>query len=178
MSRYKMSTLNYRCFLLFIIVAVFVQVSIAHDANRLLAWPVEEDVTQMKANVSLQAHEVRKGKIAISQDILPATDSTEGQRVQIAPSTGDTLSINLFNDVKYDVKIDSVKHHADGMMIINGKLSDHNKKTVVMTIGAKGYLITVHDVNKSRLYRARGNSKDGSGSVTEIDLKKMPPVIR
>jgi hypothetical protein len=47
-----------------------------------------------------------------------------------------------------------------------------------MTIGSDGYLITVQDMNKDLLYRVSGNSGDGSGSVTEIDMKKMPPVIR
>jgi hypothetical protein len=47
-----------------------------------------------------------------------------------------------------------------------------------MTIGSDGYLITLQDMKKGLLYRVRGNSQDGSGSVTEIDMKKMPPVIR
>ena len=71
-----------------------------------------------------------------------------------------------------------MNHNADGTIIVNGILKDHKMRTVVMTIGSDGYLLTVQDMNKDLLYRVSGNSSDGSGSVTEIDMKKMPPVIR
>jgi hypothetical protein len=163
--------------LISIIMFLFGQVSIAQGANRLLVSPVDQNVTQTNAKSSLQSHEVRKGKIALSQDMLPKT-AGKGHTEQVAPSKGDTISINLFDDVKYDVKVDSVEHHADGILIVNGKLKNHKLRTVLMTIGSDGYLITVKDMNKFKLYLVNGNSGDGSGSVTEIDMKKVPPVIR
>jgi len=63
-------------------------------------------------------------------------------------------------------------------MTISGKLKDHKNSTVVMTMGKEGFLMTIQDMNRAMLYRVRGNSIDGSGSVTEIDMRKMPPVIR
>lgn len=132
----------------------------------------------MNDNAPLKTHEIRKGKIALSQDMLPKIAGTANHRVQIPPSKGDTIFFNLFDDVKYDIKVDSVEHHADGILIVHGKIINHKLRTVLMTIGSDGYLITVKDMNKARLYLVNGNSGDGSGSVTEIDMKKMPPVIR
>ena len=179
MSNDKIFTLHNRGWLFIaFILALLAQVSIAQGSGRLLVWPVKEDVTQMKAKVSLREHEVRKGKIAINQYMLPKTDSKGNRRIQVVPSKGDTVSLNFFDDVKYDVKVDSVNHNADGTIIVNGILKNHKMRTVVMTIGSDGYLVTVQDMNKDLLYRASGNTSNGSGSVTEIDMKKMPPVIR
>ena len=110
--------------------------------------------------------------------MLPKTDSKGNRRIQVVPSRGDTVSLNFFDDVKYDVKVDSVNHNADGTIIVHGILKDHKLRTVIMTIGSDGYIIRAQDMDKALLYRVSGNSRNGSGSVTEIDMKKMPPVIR
>lgn len=179
MSHYKIFTLNHGGWILLsAIFFLFAQVSISYGAGRLLAWPVDEEVTQSKAKTSLKSYEVRRGQIALAPEILLKPAKAVDRQARIVPSKGDTISINLFDDVKYDVKVDSVNHNADGTIIINGILKNHKMRTVVMTIGSDGYLITVQDLNKSLLYRVSGNSSDGSGSVTEIDMKKMPPVIR
>jgi hypothetical protein len=179
MSNYKTFSIKYRGLLLIsVMLALFVQISVAQAAGRLLVWPVKEEVAQTKAKVSLKSHEVRRGRIALAPEILPKLAGGVDRRARIVPSKGDTISINFFDDVKYDVKVDSVNHNADGTIIVNGILKNHKIITVVMTIGSDGYLITVQDMNKDLLYRVSGNSSDGSGSVTEIDMKKMPPVIR
>jgi hypothetical protein len=178
MINHKIFTPNYRGWLFIaVILALLAQVSIVQAAGRLLVWPVKEEVEQTKARVSLRHHEVRKGRIAISQNMLPKTDS-KGNRRQVVPSKGDIVSLNFFDDVKYDVKVDSVNHHADGTIIVNGILKDHKLRTVIMTIGSDGYIIRAQDMDKALLYRASGNARNGSGAVTEIDMKKMPPVIR
>ena len=83
-----------------------------------------------------------KVKSPSAQDMLPKTDSKGNRRIQVVPSKGDTVSLNFFDDVKYDVKVDSVNHHADGTIIVNGILKDHKLRTVIMTIGSDGYLVT------------------------------------
>jgi hypothetical protein len=179
MSSDKIFTLKNRGWLFIaVMLALLAQVSIAQGAGRLLVWPVKEEVAQTKARVSLRQHEVRKGKIAISQNMLPRIDSKGNRRTQVVPSKGDTVSLNFFDDAKYDVKVDSVNHNADGTIIVQGKLKNHKLRTVTMTIGSDGYLVTLQDMDKDLLYRVSGNSSNGSGSVTEIDMKKMPPVIR
>jgi hypothetical protein len=163
-----------------VILALFAQASISHGAGQLLTWPLDGAVTQSRSNASLKSYEVRKGQIALAQELLPGPAGGVDRQTGIAASKGDTdtVFISLFADVMYEVIIDSVKHHADGTMIISGKLKDHKMGTVVMTIGPDGFLITVQDMNRSMLYRATGDSRQGSGMVTEIDMKKMPPMIR
>jgi hypothetical protein len=179
MSNYKVVTLNYRGWILiYIALALFAQVSISYGAGRLLAWPKKEGVTQTTPNASLKSYEVRKGQIVLAREILPKRAGAEESQIGIPPSKGDKISLNFFPDVTHEVKVNSVKHYKDGTIIISGKLKDHKNSTVVMTMGNEGFLMTVQDMNRAMLYRVRGNSVDGSGSVTEIDMKKMPPVIR
>jgi len=164
--------------ILLAILTFFVQISVAQAANKLIVWPAEEGVAKTKSKMVLQPHEIRKGKILISQDVLPPIAGKQNRRAQIVPSIGNYISLNLFSDIAYDVKVDSINRHANGTVVVSGKLKNHKMRTVIMTIGPDGYLITLQDIKKGLLYRLRGNSGDGSGSVTEIDMKKMPAVIR
>ncbi len=165
--------------LVVVILALFIQPSLSQGAGPLLCWPLDGAVTQSRPDAPmespLESYEVRKGQIALAPELLPGPSGSAG-----AASKGDadTVSVSLFADVTYEAIIVSVEHHADGTMIISGKLKDHAIGTVVMTIGPDGFLITVQDMNRSMLYRAVGDSRQGSGTVTEIDMKKMPPVIR
>jgi len=158
---------------------LFTWVPVLRGAERFLSWPSETGVMQSRTNGPLDAHELRKGRIALSPEILPKA-SGRVDRAAIAPSRGDddTVSVSLFSDVSYDVTIESVKHHADGTMVVNGRLKDHTMGTVVMTVGSDGFFITVQDMKKGLLYRVKGDSRQGTGTVTEIDMKKMPPLVR
>lgn len=187
MSTHKVFARNYMCWILTAaILALFAQPSISNGAGQLLSWPVDGAITQsrsdasLKSNAPLKSYEVRKGQIALAQELLPTPTGVADRQAAIAASKGDTdtVFISLFADVTYEVIIDSVKHHGDGTMTISGKIKDHKIGTVVMTIGPDEFLITVQDMNRSMLYRVKGDSRQGSGTVTEIDMKKMPPMIR
>jgi hypothetical protein len=182
MDIYKPFTRNYVVQILTCtFLVLFLQVSISYGAGPLLTWTAEDGgAMQSRSTESLKPYEIRKGRITVSPEILPKPAGAADHRAEIAPSKGDddTVSVNLFSDVSYDVLVDSVKHQADGTMIINGKLKDHKIGTVVMTIGPDGFLMTVQDMKKGLLYRAAGDSREGSGSVTEVDMKKMPPMVR
>ncbi|KQC10272.1 MAG: hypothetical protein APR62_12310 [Smithella sp. SDB] len=178
MSNHKIFALNKRGWILiYIAFTLFAYVSISYGAGRLMAWPKKDGTTQA-IDASLKSYEIRKGKIFIAREILPRRSGVEERQVGPRPSKGENISLNLFPDVTHEVKINSVKNYADGSMVISGKLKDHKNSTVVMTMGKEGFLMTVQDMNRGMLYRVRGNSIDGSGSVTEIDMRKMPPVIR
>jgi hypothetical protein len=183
MKAYKCFMRNYVAWILTsVILLLFLQVSISRSAGPLLSWPVEDGgaIQSRSTTESLKPHEVRRGRIALTPEILPGPAGVVNRQAGITASKNesDTSSISLFSNVVYEVIIDSVKHHADGTMIINGKLKDHTMGTVVMTIGPDGFLITVQDMNRGLLYRAAGDSRQGSGSVTEIDMQKMPPMVR
>ena len=119
-----------------------------------------------------------RGGITLSQDILPKPSEEADRGAGAAMSKGDRVSIHLFDDVSYDVDIDSETLHKNGAISISGKIRGHSMGTVVTTVGPDGFLMTVHDMKRSRLYRVTGDSLTGAGSVTEIDTTKMPPVIR
>lgn len=181
MSTHKLIARHYSALLLITVVLVlFMQIPVSHGAGPLLTWPVERGMMQSMAPDPLKPYEVRKGQIAISPEILPGAPGMVNRRSEITASKSDTdtASINFFADVTYEVLIDSVKQQADGTMIINGKLKGHTMGTVVMTIGPEGFLVTVQDMNRAFLYRAAGDSRQGSGSVTEIDMTKIPPLVR
>ena len=178
MNTHKIITRNYAEWLLAVAVLfLFAQVSVSHGAGRLLAWPVDEGVAQSQANVSLEPYEVRKGRIALALEIVTGV-SNRHAGIAVSQGDTDTASIGFFADVTYDVIVDSVKQQGDGTTIVNGKLKNHMMGTVVMTIGPDGFLITLQDMKKGLLYRVTGDSRQGSGTVTEIDMKKMPPVVR
>jgi hypothetical protein len=160
------------------IITLFAQISASLGADRLLAWPAEWGGKESKVREPLKSHEIRRGGITLTQDILPKPSETADHRTSVAVSKGETVSVRLFDDVSYDVDIDSTTHHKNGTISVRGKIRDHNMGTVVTTVGPEGFLMTVHDMKRSRLYRVTGDSQTGVGSVTEIDTRKMPPVIR
>ena len=89
MSNYKIFTLNHNGWILIsVIFFLFAQVSISYGAGRLLVWPVNEKVTQMKAKVSLKSHEVRRGQIALAPEILPRPAGAVDHQVRIVPQKG------------------------------------------------------------------------------------------
>jgi len=160
-----------------VILVMFGQMSLAHGSGHLLVWPLDGATQRAKANVSLEPYEIRQGPVAIASEILPQ-DSGAARKARIALSVGDTVTINFFDDVTYKVTVDSVIHHPGGTMIISARLSDHKIGTVVLTIAPDGFLITVQDLNRNLLYRVTGNSRLAAGMVTEIDVTKIPPMIR
>ena len=162
------------------LVLVFTQASLCCGADRLLAWPSDGGGKQAKDREPFQAYEIRKGGIALSQDLLPEPSGKADRRTTaaVALMKGETVSIRLFDDVSYDVDIDSTTHHKNGTFSISGKIRGHGMGTVVTTVGPEGFLMTVQDMKRSRLYRVTGDSRTGVGSVTEIDTTRMPPVIR
>lgn len=159
-------------------VIVFATASVSMGADRLLAWPADRGGKESKIRDPLKKHEMRRGGIALSQDILPKSSSAGERRSSVAVSRGERVSIRLFDDVSYDVDIDSTTHHKNGAVSISGKIRDQGMGTVVTTVGPESFLMTVQDMKRSRLYRVKGDSRTGVGTVTEIDTGKIPPVIR
>lgn len=153
------------------------QMSLSHGAGHVLVWPLDEIKTGSEAKASLKSYEIRKGRIAISPEILPQASGTTSQS-RIAVSRGDTVTVTFFADVTYQIAVDTVTYHPDGIMTIGGRLHDHMIRTAVLTIGPAGFLITLQDMNRALLYRVTGDSGQASGTASEIDMTKIPPMIR
>lgn len=160
-----------------IIFIMFGQASFAHGAGRLLVWPATEATARAESNVSLEPHELRKGGIVLAPGIvLPAPEAA--RQAQNIVSKGESVDLSFFPDVTYQITADSQQRLPDGTVTVSARLEDHRIGTVVLTVGPEGFLITLQDLNRDRLYRATGDSRSSMGTVTEIDVTKMPPVIR
>lgn len=163
---------------LFLILVV--QASVAHGADRWLVRPQEEGVaqSQSKSMISLQSHENRMGQIILAPESLTAYGSASNSKAGIRSSTEDLFLISFFADANYEVIIEQINTQADGTRIVSGKIRDHNLKTFVLTIATDGFVLALQDMNRNLLYRATGNPSSGLGMVTEIDMKKIPSMIR
>ncbi|MFH0730510.1 MAG: hypothetical protein V2B19_29720 [Pseudomonadota bacterium] len=172
---------NYNCLVLAtILIAVFGQASTSEGGERLLVRPAEDVTIRSEAKVSLKPFEIRKGGIILDTQFLPQPTGAADSEVKAAVSAGDTeiITFFLFADVTYEATIDSVVQHPDGTKIIHARLIDHKIGTVVLTIGSDGFLITLQDMNKALLYRVAGDPQSSEGTATEIDMTKIPPMIR
>jgi len=58
---------------------------------------------------------------------------------------------------------------------MNGKGRSKKLSTFSMTVTEENYLISYQDLDTATLYRVVGNTQTGRGTVTEIDLEKLPP---
>jgi hypothetical protein len=157
---------------------MFGQASFAHGAGRLLVWPATEATARAESNVSLDPHELRKGRIILAPGIVPPAPEAARQAQNNIVSKGESVTLSFFPDVAYQITADSLQRLPDGTVTVSARLEDHRIGTVVLTVGPEGFLITLQDLNRGRLYRATGDSRSSTGTVTEMDLMKMPPVIR
>lgn len=161
-----------------VVLVVFGQMSFSYGAGRLLVWPLKDGAaTRAEADASLKPYEIRKGPIALAPEILQQTSEAMRQ-TSGAISGGDVVTITFFDNATYQVTIDFVTHHPNGTMTISGRPNDYMIGTVVLTIDPDGFLITLQDLNRTLLYRVVGNSRYAAGIVTEIDMTKIPPMIR
>jgi hypothetical protein len=158
-----------------VFIALFALASVAYGAGMALSRPVEGLERQVKDQVPLEPYEVRRGRVALAPELLPGA---AGGRMGVSKKEGDTVGIGLFPDVALEAALDSVQEYGAGALVLRGKLKGHRISTVVLTIGPEEFLLTVQDLDRARLYRVKGNSREGTGTVTEIDLRKMPPLIR
>ena len=151
--------------------------SSSHGAGHVLVWPVTEEKAGSEAGLSLEKYEIRRGRIAVLPEVVPQEPGTI-RRPKIVIARGDAVTLTFFPDVAYQATVDAATYHPDGTLSVSAGLSDHGIRTVTLTMGREGFLITLQDMNRAMLYRAAGDSSRASGIVTEIDMKKMPPVIR
>lgn len=179
MKTRKLSNINsIFCLLTLLILIIFTQTAIVYGADRLLVRPQDQATAQSKAMINYKVYENRQGPIILTPDTLPTVGGAPNSKAGIRSSSEDVFLISFFADANYEIIVDSITEQADGTRIVSGKIRDHNLKTFVLTIASDGFVITLQDMSRNLLYRATGNSLSGLGTVTEIDMKKIPPMIR
>lgn len=83
----------------------------------------------------------------------------------------------MFEQHAYTVHVTSESRPEPDILNLSGKIDSEDIATLSMTVTADSYLITLQDLNTSKVYRIVGNSETGLGTVTEVDVRKMPPIL-
>ena len=160
-----------------VVLVISGQMSPSHGAGHVLVWPVAEEKALQDAGPPLESYEIRRGRIAVSPEVVLQEPGT-ARRPETVIARGDAVTLTFFPDVTYQATVDAAAYHPDGTLSVSAGLSDHGIRTVTLTMGREGFLITLQDMNRAMLYRVAGDSSRASGTVTEIDMTKIPPVIR
>lgn len=88
---------------------------------------------------------------------------------------GTYFSISFFPENEILVVVDSDLRPSDNVISLGGHQVDNDISTFSMTITQEKYLITYQDLDNALTYRVVGDVATGTGTIVEIDLKKMPP---
>lgn len=110
----------------------------------------------------------RKGRVSVPVHFL-------GNSHSVQPD--DVLVVDFFENSSYRIVVQDVKRLSKNVVTINGRLEDEDMTTFTFTCGKDSYLVTFQNLKENKTYRISGKIKDGIGEVSEIDHKKMPPVI-
>lgn len=88
---------------------------------------------------------------------------------------GDTLQLGFFAKSAYSVTVQAVTRHGNGVVSVRGTAKGQDMQTFTLSAGTDGFIMTMQDLGKHRLYRVVGDTRKGQAVVREIDPKKMPP---
>ncbi len=145
-------------------------------------WPVPDILPDIRekneAELDLEpSYIIRQGTVELAVNIfLPRSPEKDKRTVAAAAFQGRNLSIGFFADAEYSLKIDSENRPAQDAILLRGRLPDQDLSTFTMTITPQSYLIRLHDMDNSKLYRVVGDSETGLGRAAEIELDRLPPI--
>lgn len=118
----------------------------------------------------------RNGEVSFAADtFLPKSPKTGKRAAAAASFRGRSLSVSFFPEQTFDIDISRESRPKKGMLSMNGKGRSKKLSTFSMTVTEENYLISYQDLDTATLYRVVGNTQTGLGTVTEIDLEKLPP---
>jgi len=159
------------CLAVTLLVMLVVCWSPAWAAEYDFAWPVKGaasgEVSAM-AKSEVPPYMKRQGRIGIAVNLIVAAQALK---------PGDSLTLNFFEDSPYTVIVRTIKHDTNGIVTITGNIAGEDLSTFILTGSPESYLITLQDLSKSIVYRVSGDMLQGEGAVSEVDQKKMPPMI-
>jgi|GEM_PF-997009 len=144
-----------------------------------LLEPLQESLLQTKEMVQKEVYEKRIGMVNLNTKIFHTTSPESiitGATFQ-NQIKGNKFQISFFSDKTYDVIIDSEKRLENKTIMLSGKIIDSDLSTFTLTLADNSYIMNLQDLSNAILYRVVGNSLNGIGKVTEIDQKKIPPMI-
>lgn len=152
----------------------------ANDKQKITALtPITSGISKTSAKSVQQENKAyirRNGEVSFAVDtFLPKSPKT-GKRSAAATSfRGRSLSVSFFPEQTFNIDISRESRPQKGVLSMNGKGRSKKLSTFSITVTEDNYLISYQDLDTATLYRVVGNTQTGRGTVTEIDLEKLPP---
>ena len=141
-----------------------------------------QDNSTIRSNVqknNQMKHIKRDGRIKLHvSNFFPQILSSRKDGVKKTGSfKGRVMDISFFSDYLVKVLVDSDVRPQQNVLNLAGKLKSLNSmSTFSMTVTDESYLIFVRDLENKRIYRAVGNTQNGTGEVVEYDMTTFPPM--
>ena len=171
------STIIVHTVLLLIVVAVTCPAG--NDEKKITALtPVTASETVSANNVKEEgnAYIKRKGEVSFAVDtFLPKSPKTGRRAAANTSFKGRSLSVSFFPEQTFSIDVNHDSRPQKEMLSVNGKGKSKKLSTFSMTVTEDTYIMNYQDLDTATLYRVIGNTQTGLGTVTEIDLEKLPP---
>ncbi len=137
----------------------------------------QADMANMASAEHAEPYINRVGSVSFTADLFLPT-SAAGNRVAAENSfLGNVLLLSFFPGLDFNIIVDSETRPQQDTVSMSGHLQGADLSTFSMTVTTEGYIISLQNLETATVYRVVGNTKTRAGQVTEIDLKKMPPIL-
>jgi len=107
------------------------------------------------------------GSVAIACERLTA---------QSGWKTGDELALEVFPSVIYTVTVEQVNVDMNNTLSLSGKVQGEEFSSFVLAAGDNNVIVRFQDYATAALFTIVRNAADAAGTVTELDVTKMPAV--
>ncbi len=147
--------------------------------SMMILRPLENASLEKKVASVNEVYEVRKGLVILDTRAFYERHSENVSSSDNSPvlMKGRTVQLGLFPQKGFDVIIERENRLDNNVILLSGKVIGLDISTVTITIAPDSYIINLQDMPNSILYKVVGNTMTGIGTVTEIDQKKIPPMI-
>ena len=143
-------------------------------------WPSAMQQSQQQLslpNGEEGPHVLRTGLVELSVDtFLPIPRGLQVRMATPAALKGRGLSLRFFPDSQFGVVVESESRPKPDVLSLSGRVTNQPVSTFTMTVTQESFLITLQDLETATLYRVIGDTETGLGRLTEIDIRKMPPI--
>jgi len=139
------------------------------DTRQTTEYFIDRDVNKKEIS--------RIGQVIFDVDVFfPMSQDRANRKASATSFLNSNISVEFFADTEYMINIDYDNRHKSDSISLGGRLDGHELSTFTLTVSTESYLITLQDMSSAKLYSVVGNTQTGLGTVTEIDLKKTPPI--
>ncbi len=107
------------------------------------------------------------GSVAIAGERLTA---------QSGWKAGDELALEVFPSVIYTVTVEQVNVDMNNTLSLSGKVKGEEFSSFVLAAGDNNVIVRFQDYATAALFTIVRNAADAAGTVTEMDMTKMPAV--